>query len=238
LPTTEINTLGDILAQCVNSGGGTEGDGSACGTLFEDAPNAAGTVYPIDTITAMMNIARSPGRNVGNLLRIVAPNPVFQPALNVNFPPNDWTVAITYTGGGLSTPTSIAADATGAVWIANSGNSSVTKLSPAGAPISGSSGLSAPSAIAIDTNGNAWVANAGNNTVAKLNSALSSDTVYSGNGLNAPASIAIDGSGNIWVSNTGANPVSAFTGSGGVLPGSPYSGAGTSAPVSVAVTPK
>lgn len=243
LPQTEINTLGDILAECINSGGGTKGDGSACGSLFEYAPNAAGTVYPTDTITAVMNIAQSPGRNVGNLLRIVSPNPVFQPALDVNTPPNDWTIAITYTGGGLSTPTSIATDAAGAVWISNHGNSSVTKLSSAGAAVSGSSGftaggVNAPSAIAIDTSGNAWVANAGNNTITKLDSTGTSGTPYSGNGLSTPASIAIDGLGNIWVANTGANPVSAFTSSGGVLAGSPYSGGGTSAPVSAAVTPK
>src|ERR1017187_8005454 len=65
LPTNEIDTLGDILEQCINSGGGTEGDGSGCGNLFKYAPNAAGTVYPTDTITAVMNIAQSPGRNVG-----------------------------------------------------------------------------------------------------------------------------------------------------------------------------
>jgi hypothetical protein len=242
LPQTEINTLGDILAECINSGGGTEGDGSACGTLFEYAPNAAGNVYPTDTITAVMNIAQSPGRNVANLLRIVTPNPVFQPALNVNTPPNDWTIAITYTGGGLSTPTSIATDAAGAVWISNHGNSSVTKLSSAGAAVSGSpftaGGVNAPSAIAIDTSGNAWVANAGNSTITKLNSTGTSGTPYSGNGLSTPAGIAIDGSGNIWVANTGANPVSAFTSNGGTLAGSPYSGGGTSAPVSAAVTPK
>jgi streptogramin lyase len=244
LPTTEINTLGDILAECINSGGGTEGDGSACGMLFEYAPNAAGTVFPTDTITAVMNIAQSPGRNVSTLLRIVSPTPVFQPVLNVNMPPNDWTIAITYTGGGLSTPTSIATDAAGAVWIANHGNSSVTKLSSTGAAVSGSpftaGGVNAPSAIAIDTSGNAWVANAGNSTITKLNSAGAGATgsPYSGNGLSTPASIAIDGSGNLWVANTGANPVSAFTSSGGTLAGSPYSGGGTSAPVSAAVTPK
>jgi len=56
--------------------------------------------------------------------------------------------------------------------------------------------------------------------------------------LSTPKSIAIDGSGNVWVANGGSNAVSAFTGSGGVLTGSPYTGAGTSAPVSVVITPK
>jgi len=243
LPVTEINTLGDILEQCINSAGGTAGDSSNCGNLFSLAPNAAGTVYPTDTITAAMNIAQTPGRNVALLNKLRSSSPVFQPALNVNTPPSAWTIAITYIGGGLSTPTSIAADATGAVWVSNSGNSSVTKLDNTGAAVSGSNGFTAggfssPSAIAIDTSGNAWVANAGNNTVTMLNSTGASGTVFSGNGLSTPRSIAIDGSGDVWVANAGSNAVSAFTSSGSVLAGSPYSGAGTSAPASVAITPK
>lgn len=241
LPTTEINTLGDILEQCINSGGGVEGDGSACGNLFKYAPNA-GTVYPADTITAVMNIAQAPGRNIANLNKLRSANPVFQPAFDVNSPPNDWTIAITYTGGGLNAPTAIATDAAGAVWVTNHGNSSVTKLNAAGVAVSGSSGfavggISSPSAIAIDASGNAWVANAGS-TLTELSPDGTSGIGYSGNGLSTPASIAIDGAGNIWVANIGTNPVSAFSNSGGVLTGSPYSGAGNSAPVSVAVTPK
>jgi streptogramin lyase len=243
LPTMEIDTLGDILEQCINSGGGTAEDGSNCGSLFSLAPNAAGTVYPTDTITAAMNIAQSPGRNVANLNKLRSSSPVFQPALDVNSPPSAWTLAITYVGGGLNAPSSIAADAAGAVWISNKGNSSVTKLDDTGAAVSGTSGFtaggfSAPSAIAIDSGGNAWVANSGNNTITMLSPTGGSGTVYSGNGLSMPGSIAIDGSGDVWVANAGSNSVSAFNSSGAVLTGSPFSGAGTSAPVSVAVTPK
>jgi len=243
LPTTEINTLGDILEQCINSGGGVEGDGSGCGSLFALAPNAAATVYPTDTITAAMNIAQNPGRNVANLNKLRSASPVFQPALDVNSPPNAWTIAITYTGGGLNAPSSIAADASGNVWVTNSGNASVTELSNAGAAVSGLSGFTAggfstPSGIAIDSSGNAWVANSGNNTVTELNSAGTTGSVFSGNGLSKPGSIAIDGLGNVWVGDSGSSAVSVFTGSGGVLAGSPYTGAGTNAPVSIAITPK
>jgi streptogramin lyase len=191
-----------------------------------------------------MNIAQNPGRNVASLNKLRSASPIFQPALDVNSPPNDWTIAITYTGGGLNAPTSIAADATGAMWISNSGNSTVTKLDATGAAVSGSSGITAggfssPSAIAVDTGGYAWVANAGNNTITKLDPTGTTGTVYQNNGLSKPSSIAIDGSGNIWVSNnTGSSPVSAFTSSGGALTGSPYSGAGANAPVSIAITPK
>jgi streptogramin lyase len=232
-----------MLEQCINSGGGTAGDSTNCGNLFNLAPNAAGTVFPTDTITAAMNIAQTPGRNVAALNRLRSSSPVFQPALNVNTPPSAWTIAITYTGGGLNAPISIATDAAGAVWMSNGGNSSVTKLDNTGAAVSGASGFTAggfsiPSAIAIDVSGNAWVANSGNNTVTMLNSTGTSGTVFSSNGLSTPKSIAIDGSGNIWVGNTGSSTISAFTSSGSVLSGSPYSVAGTSAPVSVAVTPK
>ena len=240
LPTTEINTLADILEQCINSGGGVAGDGSNCGNLFNLAPNAAGTVYPTDTIAAALNMAQSPGRNVANLNKLRSASPVFQPALDVNSPPNAWTIAITYTGGGLSAPSSIATDAGGNVWVTNAGNASVTKLDNTGAVVINSTagGFSSPSAIAIDASGNAWVANAGNNTVTRLNSAGTSGAVYSANGLNAPKSIAIDGSGDVWVANGGSNQVSGFSASGSALSGSPYPGAGATTPVSVAVTPK
>jgi streptogramin lyase len=241
LPIEEIDTLADLIAQCVNSGGGTAGDGTACGNLFSLAPDSTGTVYPTNSLAAALNIAHNPGRNVAALYSILLTGPVFTPTLSSA--PNDWTIAITYSGGGLSAPTAIATDSAGSVWITNSGNSSVTKLDYTGTPLSGSSGftagsLSTPSAIAIDANGNAWVANAGNNTISMLNPSGTAGNVYSGNGLSNPASIAIDGSGNVWVANSGSNALSAFTSSGTKLSGSPFTGAGLSTPVSIAVTPK
>ena len=213
LPATEINTLADILEQCINSGGGVAGDSSGCGKLFNLAPNAAGTVFPTNTITAAMNIAQNPARNIANLNKLRSASPVFQPAFDVNMPPNAWTLAITYTGGGtLSTPSSIATDAGGNVWIANAGNASVTKLDDTGALVFNSTagGFSSPSAIAIDGSGNAWVANSGNNSITELSAGGGSGTAYSANGLSTPKSVAIDGSGNVWVANGGSSKVSAF----------------------------
>lgn len=242
-----INTLAEVLLQCVNSGGGAApggvSDGSNCGNLFALAPNAAGTVYPTDTITAAMNIAQSPGRNVAAINNIRMGTPQFTPVFNLAQPPNDWTIAITYTGGGLSAPTSIAADAAGAVWITNSGNSSVTKLDATGTAISGANGFTAgginsPSAIAIDASGNAWIANAGNNTITELYPSGASLGTYSDPSLKTPASIAIDGSGNVWVANSGSNNVTAFTSSGVLMNGAPFTSPATSAPVSVTITPK
>jgi hypothetical protein len=248
LPASEIDTLADILVACINSGGGAvnsgTSDGTACGNLFKLAPNAAGTVYPTDTITAAMNMAQNPARNVAALTMLEGTSPLYLPALSANTPPNAFTIAITYTGGGLNSPQGVATDATGNVWVANSGGTgSVSEFSNVGSAVSSSSGFTAgginvPYALAIDQSGSVWVANSGNNSVTKLASTGTAGTAYTGNGLATPKGIAIDGSGDVWVANSGGTVISAFTNTGGVLTGSPYSGGGVNAPAAIAVSPK
>jgi hypothetical protein len=236
LPVSELNTLADVLEACLNSKGGTATDGSPCGTLFGDAPS--GTGYPTDTITAAMNIAQNPMRSVTALYNIASATPTFEPDLGSA--PNAWTVAIQYTGGGLNEPTAIAADQSGNVWVANSNGSSVSQFDNTGTPNPsfGSTGAalgSEPAGIAIDLTGNAWVTTS--NTVVEVGSTGTVGTTLSANGLNAPTGIAIDGGGLIWVVNggSGANSVSAFTGTGGVVSGSPFTGAGISLPAGIAI---
>jgi hypothetical protein len=235
LPTDELNGLGDILAACVNSSGGSDNDGSNCGTLFHNAK--PGSTAPTDTVTAAMNIAQNPSLNVTPLFNLIASaGSVFVTNLTL---PNAWTIAINYTGGGLNKPSGIANDSNGNVWLPNAGNNSVTELSSTGAAQSGSSGytagpMNAPAAIAIDTSGNAWVANSGNASITKLNSTGTTGTIYNGNGLSMPNSIAFDKAGDIWVVNAGS--VSAFTSSGGAIGN--FNGGAISAPVSIAIDPQ
>ena len=245
LPVNEINTLADILEQCINSSGGSASDstdgqtnGSGCGKLFYNAGGTSTT----DTITAAMQIAQNPARNVAKLNALRSSSPVFQPALNVNSAPTDWTIAINYTGGGLSSPQAIATDQSGNVWVANSGSSSVSEFASNGNALSPADGFTAgginvPYALAIDQSGYVWVANSGNNSVTKLTSGTSG-TAFSGNGLNVPKGIAIDSLNNVFVTNSGASTVSAFTSTGSALSGSPFSGGGVSSPVAVAISPR
>jgi hypothetical protein len=247
LPIAEIDALGNILQNCVNSAGGSASDstdgltnGTPCGKLFYDTNT--GTA-PTDTITAALNIAQNPGMNVGKLDANQASSPAFLPAISVNSPPTDWTIAITYTGGGLSSPSAIANDANGNVWVTNPGNSSVTELSNAGAPLTGANGftggnLNNPQGIAIDTSGNAWVSNAGNNSITEITAGLTSPLQITNNSLNVPEGLAIDGAGNIWVANNGSSTIGAFTNTGAPLLNQPYSGGGLSSPYSVAINPK
>ena len=240
LPTNEINTLADILSYCINSGGGTANDSSNCGKLFGYAPNTAGSTYPTDTITAAMNIAQNPARNVPQLNALTPTTPPFQPTLGATAPAA-WTVAINYTGGGLNAPTAIATDQSGNVWVANSGGSSVSQLTNSGAPNSafGASGVALggePAGIAIDLTGNGWATTSANNVV-EVTSGGSVGSTLTGNGLSTPTSIAIDGGGLLWVVNSasGANSVSAFTSSGGVVTGSPFTGSGIASPAGIAI---
>lgn len=229
LPVAEIDTLADVLEQCVNSGGGSASDttdgqtnGTNCGRLFF----LAGGTSTSDTITAAMQIAQNPARNVVTLNRLRSASPVFLPALDVNTPPSDWTVAIAYSGGGLNAPQGVAVDQAGNVWVANAGNSSVSQFASTGAPLSGSAGytvgISTPYAVAIDQTGNAWVANSGNNSVSELSPSGSLITSTSAAGLRTPKSIAIDASGNVFAGNTTSRSVSGFTSSALPLPSSPF----------------
>jgi hypothetical protein len=238
LPTPELNTLADVMEACINSKGGVANDGStSCGSLFGLTPNPAGTAFPADTITAAMNMALNPARNVTALNNLVGGTPAFEPDLGTA--PNAWTVAIQYTGGGLNQPKTIAADQSGNIWVSNSGSQAVSLFDNLGNSKLGTTGTTlggTPAGVAVDLAGNAWVS-ASNNTVYELNSSGANTSSLTGNGLNLPTAIAIDPSGVIWTVNSGssANSVSAFTSTGLTLNGSPFSVAGIASPVGIAI---
>jgi DNA-binding beta-propeller fold protein YncE len=76
------------------------------------------------------------------------------------------------TVGGLNSPTALAIDGAGQVWVTN-GNNSVTELSNIGVAISPATGytdstLSGPNGIAIDISGNVWISNGTTNSVDEI----------------------------------------------------------------------
>ena len=86
---------------------------------------------PTDTATAAINIAHNPTANIAALYALSTASPPFAPALTGA--PNDFTIALNFTAGGISSPSAIAIDAAGDAWIANNGSTaSVTELSPLG----------------------------------------------------------------------------------------------------------
>jgi len=220
-PTAEILALANVLAACVNTTGGTTGDGRVCGKLFLYATPSGGSA-PTDTIGAAMQIAQNPTLNVTNIFNLASIVPPYGGGLAVA--PNDWTMSINYAPGGLSSPKSTTIDANGNVWIANSGNSTVTVLKQTGAVMSGSpfssNGLNSPAAVAIDASGNAWVANKGGASVSAFTSSggVFSGSPFTGGGnLSAPSSLAFDAAGDLWVANSSGNSVTELSGAGGYL---------------------
>jgi streptogramin lyase len=239
VPQSEINTLANILAACVNSTGPAS---TQCSTLFSNATNNG--VDAPDTATAAVNIAHNPGPSstiVGNLFGLQTATSPFQPMLSTA--PNDFTIAISYTGGGLNALYDIAIDAEGNVWVANQNGNSISEFNPAGAALSGSSGfgsghLSGPYALAIDSSSNVWVTNNGTTGLSEFNSfgTVNSNSPFSGGGISSPLGIAFDSQGNIWTNNTGASTLSKLNSSGSPVSGSAgYTGGGLDSPQGMAI---
>ena len=229
-PKARLNTLGNILAACVNSTGGSSGDGSKCGTLFADAPNAGGAA-PNDTLQAIFNLARNPGPSTAastSLFDLSSSTAPFQPSLTSA--PSDWTLFITLSGGGLNEPASLGIDSVGNVW-AVSYNSALSAFSPVGVPLFASGisgdGLHESYGLAIDANGNVWTANQEVSgfhlgTVSKFANngmPLSGSEGFSAGGIYYPQALATDTDGSIWVANYGNSSVTHLTSSGAAAPG-------------------
>ena len=89
--TSKLYSLADILDACVNSYGGSAGDGSACGLLFSlGAPR--GGAPPTDTVDAALLIAQAPKDNVTNIFNLVPQVAVFHPTVSAS--PPDWSLPL------------------------------------------------------------------------------------------------------------------------------------------------
>jgi streptogramin lyase len=214
VPQATIDTLADILGACINSAGPSS---TPCTTLFSNAMN--GNTEPVETATAAINIAHNPGANTATLYGLLPTSLPFQPTLL--FEPNDFTISITYAGGGMDgtglAPAGVAIDAAGNVWVPNFKSTDLTELNSNGVPKIGTpfiaAGLDNPTSVAIDTFGNAWVANYNGADLSEFNSQgqnISGPPGFTGGGLNEPYGIAIDSVGNAWAANNGGNSLSEF----------------------------
>ncbi|HEY5055453.1 MAG TPA: hypothetical protein VII58_04790 [Acidobacteriaceae bacterium] len=254
-PTSEINTLANVLAACINSNGAVTGptNPSACYTLFANALSGGTTgTQPADTAAAAINIAHNPGANVAALYGLPGAQPPFAPSLTTQ--PNDWTVGIQFAeggdpaAGGTNDPYAIAIDQDGNIWAANNGGTNigvVAKLGPDGAIKSGDAGFSDGTSllfdgIAIDLNGDIWGPSFGANCLVKFRGSdglvLSPPGGITGGGLNGPHSLAIDGSDNAWIANANGDSVSEYSvDSNTWVSSTGYTGGSLSSPWSIAI---
>ena len=248
-PQGTVYTLANILGACVNSNGATTGptNPTGCYTLFTNA-TSDGTPTgrtPSDTATAAINIAHHAGANIDNLWGLVPAVPAFGSGLTSE--PNDFTLGIQYTSGGVNAPNFIAIDDIGNAWITNSGASSVSELSSNGTAVSPAGGftggsIDGVSSVAIDLSGNAWIANdhLSGGSVVELSSGdtlVSGSNGYTVGNLTSPYGIAIDASNKAWVTNSLNSSVSVLSGSGSTISGVEYTDSALSTPYGIAIDP-
>ena len=241
VPQAEIDSLANILSVCVNPSNFMQ---SNCNLLLGDDLSGGTTgTAPTDTATAAIYIAHNPGSSlISDIYNFQPSSPPYTPTLGRQ--PNDFTIAISYSGGGLNGPQGIAIDGLGNAWVTNDTVASVTKLSSAGAVLSGTSGytgggLSVPYGIAIDGAGDAWIANGSNGSVTEYSAtgaALSGTNGFTGCNMSGPKGIAIDGSNNVWIPDAGHNDVCELSSAGVVLSGGTgYTGGGLNGPDAIAI---
>ncbi|MGH9889140.1 MAG: hypothetical protein ACREBE_26640, partial [bacterium] len=131
----------------------------------------------------------------------------------------------------LSDPSGVAADASGTVYIADTGNNRIrsidgggriaTKVGDGTAGFFGDGGssasarLSAPAGVAVDAAGNIYIADTGNNRIRKVNASGVISTIagsgtagFSGDGgpallaqLNGPLGLAVDANANLYIAD-------------------------------------
>lgn len=240
VPQSTINTLANILSSCIHSAGAGS---SACGALLG---NAGSALPSSDTASAMIAIAHSPASTVSTLFAQQSSTPPFAPYLTDA--PNDFSLGLVFTGGGINETTGMAADSTGNVWSTND-SYYLTEISSAGVFLSGTngyfSGAYVPGPIVLDLNGNVWIGNgahtfSGPGSLVELSS---NGTVLSGaNGygyglLRTPQGLAVDTSNNIWVADQVSDNVVEFSNAGQVLSGTKgFTGGGIMNPNQLAIT--
>jgi hypothetical protein len=201
LPDLTLNTLADILAACVNTAGGTSGDGSPCGKLLS---LSGGT----DTATAALKMAQSPGNNPAQLYALITASAPFQPYFSSV--PSDFTNVVgfaapadarlaaldsnghiwIYTGGySYNTVTDMSTDTEGVITVYDNNFNQLFTVSP------GTGGLYYPTSLTSDKSGNVYSVNA-NNTISKFNSSGGAVSPSGGWSTGITSSFTGTGSGN------------------------------------------
>jgi hypothetical protein len=202
-------TLANILAACVNTSGGSSGDGSPCGNLLLWAGSGS-----TDTLTAAVRIVQSPTNNTTQLYGLIVGTPPFQPYFTSV--PTDLTVTL-----GYAIPPNIRTgvfDSTGQIWLYTAGYTYDTQLdksvdlqgvltvydnnfNPVRTISPPTGGLYYPDSMTADKNGNVYVLNA-NNTISAFTSGGTALSPAGGWSLGIPTTFTGSGSGNGYVETT------------------------------------
>lgn len=235
-PSPRINTVANLINSCLVLQ-------AQCSALYL-ATLANGTA-PGNTLDALYNLARSPAANTSALYAQAQLSTAYSPALTAA--PADFTMFVSYSGGGLNSPSGLGIDSTGAVWVA-SYFYMASRFTPQGLPAYPSLygvGLNNSYGLAVDLNDNAWIPNEqpytnygiGSVTVLTPTAGfLSGAGGFQLGGMNYPVSVAIDPNGTTWVVDYGNSHVTLIDSLGNPLSGPDgYTTSQFAFPIAVAV---
>lgn len=197
--SAKVNTLANALAACVVTSGGSAGDGSACGNLFQATTPPGGSTAPTDTLQAAVEMALNPTAsvmtvgssdttNVAEIYKLgTEAGTPFAPGLTSL--PNDLSLAVSFKDSGLGlgidthTMSNLDVDQNGNVWFTStaSGKNGVAYFSPM-APQSfngpyNTTTMVHPNEVAIDGDGYVWVTDTQGTTLSAYNSNAPGNTL-------------------------------------------------------------
>ncbi len=114
---------------------------------------------------------------------------------------------------GLNAPYGVAADRTGNVYIADSGNNAILQWTAASNTVSlvVYSGSYYPQAVAVDGAGNVFFADSGSSSINEWSAANSNVTTLVSSGLSFPGGVAVDGAGNVYIADTFNSAIKEWT---------------------------
>jgi hypothetical protein len=184
VPEATLDALANIIAACVDTVPTTVGTPTTqCAALFGVATDDGTTTgtQPVDTATAVINIARYPAGNsssanvntnyVHDLYVIPTGTVPYVPTL-VN-QPHDWTVAINYpvsssayftvSNNAFALAESVEVDGNGQIWVTGQTNFSIIRMNSLGviSPPTAANNLGyIPGYVSVDGGNNAWTGNA------------------------------------------------------------------------------
>lgn len=126
-------------------------------------------------------------------------------------------VASTITTTGLIQPNGVGIDPHGNVFISDTGNDRVVKITPEGTQTVFATGFNSAARLCVDSKGNVYVADIGNNRVVKITPDGTQSVVSTGAlTLSGPISVDVDRSDNLYISDTHHNRIVKVT-PGGVV---------------------
>jgi sugar lactone lactonase YvrE len=102
----------------------------------------------------------------------------------------------------LMSPTGLAVDAKGNLYVANETGDNILLYSPAYKQLTSStivSNIATPNAVAFDAYGDLWVMNTGNHSLTEFNTSLQPVVSFTNQYLSYMSALAVDGDNNLWV---------------------------------------